>query len=219
MKVNARNNNIRKLTNSEWVQSVNTKNKLSRPLLFGCQISMSCFFARTNTLNPALHDCCRIITGWLKPANVTSIHLLAGIASPYIRESVSGHAKRQRQTTQTNHQFYDWVPSAGRLKSRNVFLGKLIIATEGRHGPQRWTEDVAKAVGEKRDAWKMVEYFRDIGEQPPTGLRHLYGQKKKAARRAVDRARRKNCTESLTKILAKRWNSRRHGIELRMEGT
>ena len=36
----------------------------------------------------------------------------------------------------------------------------------------------------------MIEGFRDRGEQPPTGLRHLYGQKKKAARRAVDRARR-----------------------------
>ena len=49
---------------------------------------------------------------------------------------------------------------------------------------------MATAVGEKRGAWKMIEGIRDKGEQPPTGLRHLYGQKKKAARRAVDRARR-----------------------------
>ena len=35
---------------------------------------------------------------------------------------------------------------------------------------------------QKREAWKR-------GEQPPTGLRHLYGQKKKVARRAVNRAR------------------------------
>ena len=45
-------------------------------------------------------------------------------------------------------------------------------------------------MGEKREAWKMIEGFRDRGEQPPTGLRHLYGRKKKAARRAVDRPRR-----------------------------
>ena len=44
--------------------------------------------------------------------------------------------------------------------------------------------------GEKREAWKMIEGFRDRGERPPTGLRHLYDQKKKAARMAVDRARR-----------------------------
>ena len=45
-------------------------------------------------------------------------------------------------------------------------------------------------MGEKREAWKMIEDIRDRGEQPSTGLRHLYCQKKKAARRAVDRARR-----------------------------
>ena len=44
--------------------------------------------------------------------------------------------------------------------------------------------------GKKREAWKMIDGIRDRGEQPPTGLRHLYGQKKKAARRAMDRARR-----------------------------
>ena len=49
---------------------------------------------------------------------------------------------------------------------------------------------MAKAVGEKREAWKMIEGIRDRGEQPPTGLKHLYGQKKKAARRTFDRARR-----------------------------
>ena len=59
--------------------------------------------------------------------------------------------------------------------------------------------------GRKREAWKLIECIRDRGEQPPTSLRHLYGQKKKAARRAVDRARRrmeeKNCTEILTKMV------------------
>ena len=40
------------------------------------------------------------------------------------------------------------------------------------------------------EAWKMIEGIRDRGEQPSTGLRHLYGQKKKEDRRAVDRARR-----------------------------
>ena len=43
---------------------------------------------------------------------------------------------------------------------------------------------------EKREAYEMIEGIRDRGEQPPTGLRHLCGQEKKAARRAVDRARR-----------------------------
>ena len=45
-------------------------------------------------------------------------------------------------------------------------------------------------MGENREAWKMIECIKDRGEQPPNSLKHLYGQKKKAARRAVDRARR-----------------------------
>ena len=49
-------------------------------------------------------------------------------------------------------------------------------------------EEVANAAGEKREAWKMIEGITDRGEQPSTGLKHLYGQKKKVARRAVDRA-------------------------------
>ena len=36
-----------------------------------------------------------------------------------------------------------------------------------------WTEEVSKAIGEKRETWRMIEGFRDRGEEPPTGLRHL----------------------------------------------
>ena len=67
---------------------------------------------------------------------------------------------------------------------------------------------MAKAVVEKREAWKMLKGIREGGEQPPTGLRHLYDQKKKkkTARRAVDHGGvwRKNCTKGLTKMVAKR---------------
>ena len=49
---------------------------------------------------------------------------------------------------------------------------------------------MAKTVGEKREAWMMMECIKVKGEQPATSLKHLYGQKKKAAMRAVDRARR-----------------------------
>ena len=59
---------------------------------------------------------------------------------------------------------------------------------------------MTKAVGDKREAGKMIECVRDRGEQPPTGLGHLYGQKKKAARRAMDRARR-SMEEELYRML------------------
>ena len=82
---------------------------------------------------------------------------------------------------------------------KNAFVGvaeELCSRSSGKGRTMRsrdqgwWTEEVTKAVGEKREAWKMIEGIRDRGEQPSTSLRHLYGQKKKAVRRAVDRARR-----------------------------
>ena len=85
------------------------------------------------------------------------------------------------------------------MQYKDAFVGvaeELCDRTSGIGGTPRsrnqgwWTEEVAKAVGEKREAWKIIESSRDRLEQPPTGLRYLYGQKKKAARRAVDRAHR-----------------------------
>ena len=53
-----------------------------------------------------------------------------------------------------------------------------------------WTEEVTKAARENREAWRTIEGIVDREEQTPTGLMHLNDQTKKAARRAVDRARR-----------------------------
>ena len=50
-----------------------------------------------------------------------------------------------------------------------------------RNRNQGWgTEEMAKAVVEKREAWNMIECIRDRGEQPSTSLStYMYGQKKK----------------------------------------
>ena len=55
-------------------------------------------------------------------ANVTSIHLLAGMAPPHTRRTVASCVESQRQTTQASHQLYDHAPSAGRLKSRKSLM-------------------------------------------------------------------------------------------------
>ena len=50
---------------------------------------------------------------------------------------------------------------------------ELCVRTSGKGGKPRsrnqgwWTEDVAKAVGEKQEARKMIECLRDRGVQPP----------------------------------------------------
>ena len=73
---------------------------------------------------------------------------------------------------------------------KDAFVGVaegLCGRTSGKGGTPRsinqgwWTGEVAKAMGEKRETWMMIEGMRDRGEQPPTGLGHLYGQKKKCS--------------------------------------
>ena len=66
---------------------------------------------------------------------------------------------------------------------------------------------MVKAVGEKREAWKMIEDIRDRGEQPSTGLKHCMARRRRRpGERWTDHGGvwRKKCTESLTKMVAKR---------------
>ena len=83
---------------------------------------------------------------------------------------------------------------------KDEFVGvaeELCGRTSGKGGTPRsrnqgwWTEEVAKAVREKRKAWKMIEGFRDRREQPCTHrLKAPVWPENKAARSAVDRTRR-----------------------------
>ena len=75
-------------------------------------------------LNPALHDCCRIISGCLKPTNLDSVHLLAGIAPSHTRRTVACRMEYTRQTTDASHQLCHHRPAARRLKSRKSFMRK-----------------------------------------------------------------------------------------------
>ena len=70
---------------------------------------------QANKLNPALHDCYRIISGCLKPTNLDSIHLLAGITPPHIKRTVACRMERTRQTTDARHQLFHHKPAASRL--------------------------------------------------------------------------------------------------------
>ena len=73
-------------------------------------------------LNPALHDCCRIISGCLKATNLDSVHFLAGISPPHVRRTVACRIERTRQTTDDRHQLFHHQPAASRLKSRKSFM-------------------------------------------------------------------------------------------------
>ena len=86
MKVNARNNIIRKLANSKWGCKASALRPSCLALCYSsaeytCPVWISSTHSRE--LNPALHVCCRIISGCLKPTNLDSVQLLAGIAPPH----------------------------------------------------------------------------------------------------------------------------------------
>ena len=105
MKVNARGDIIRGLADSEWGCGASTLRPSCLALCYSAAEYACPVWARSthaHKLNPALHDCCRIISGCLKPTNLDSVHLLAGIAPPHIRRTVACRMERTRQTPDTN---------------------------------------------------------------------------------------------------------------------
>ena len=73
MKVNARNNIIRKLANSKWGCKASTLKPSCLALCYTAAEYACPVWARSthaHKLNPALHDCCRIISGCVKPTHL-----------------------------------------------------------------------------------------------------------------------------------------------------
>ena len=115
MKVNERNNIIRRFANSTWGCNASVLRPSCLVLCYSsaeyaCPVWIR--FTHARKLNPALHVCCRIISGCLKPTNLDSVHLLADIAPPHIRRTVACRMERTRQTTDAIHQLF--VPSPTR---------------------------------------------------------------------------------------------------------
>ncbi|XP_064423748.1 fas-binding factor 1 homolog [Latimeria chalumnae] len=73
-------------------------------------------------IDPVLNECCRSITGCLKPTNVDSLYILAGITPPDIRRTVASRAERLHQTTDPRHPLYRHIPVTSRLKSCKSFI-------------------------------------------------------------------------------------------------
>ena len=108
------------------VQCIDTQTQLPRPLLLSFRVRLPCVgkvYTRAQAEPGPTHpDCCRIISGCLKPTNLDSVHLLAGIAPPHIRRTVACRMERTRQTTDIRHQLFHHQPAASRLKSRKSFM-------------------------------------------------------------------------------------------------
>ena len=91
-KTAARNNVLRKLANSKWGTHPSTIKTTALPLFYStaeyaCPVWESS--AHAHKADPVLNDACRTITGCLQPTNVENLCLLAGIAPPAVRRSVT----------------------------------------------------------------------------------------------------------------------------------
>ena len=73
-------------------------------------------------VDASLNDSCRCITGCLRPTNVDSLYVLAGIAPPGVRRSVARRTECRRQADDTRHPCHNHQPAPSRLKSRKSFL-------------------------------------------------------------------------------------------------
>ena len=84
-------------------------------------------------------------------------------------------------------------------KYKEAFVGaaeELCGRTSGKGGMSMssnqgwWTSEVAEAICEKKEAWKEIEKTNERRNEPDARMIHTSRQKKRAAKRAVDKARR-----------------------------
>ena len=93
-------------------------------------------------VDPVLNDACRAITGCLKPTNVKNLYLLAGIAPPAVRGSVTAQREREKQVNDNRQTLNGHNIPRKRLKSRNSFIhatDKLIQSPSTRR-LERWSQ-------------------------------------------------------------------------------
>ena len=125
VKVNTRNNILRKLTNSKWGCTPHTLRTSTLALCYTAAEYACPVWSRSvhaSKLDSALNNACRTITGCLKPTNTSNLHLLAGIAPPEIRRETASRTERLRHSTDPRHPLFRSEPAPTRLKSKRSFL-------------------------------------------------------------------------------------------------
>ena len=112
--------------------------------------------------------------------------------------------RRNKYKEQVTVKYEQLIEEVGGLeeewkKYKEAFVGaaaELCGRTSRKGGVSRnsnqgwWTSKVAEAVCEKKEAWKEIEKTKERGNEPDARMIHTYGRKKRAAKRAVDKARR-----------------------------
>ena len=104
LKTSARNNILKKLSNTKWGTSPSTIKTTALALSYSTAEYTCPVWERSThaeKIDPVLNEACRLITGCLKPTKVESLYQLAGIAPPSIRRSTISQREREKQTIDT----------------------------------------------------------------------------------------------------------------------
>ena len=123
-KTAARNNVMRKLANSKWGTHPFTIKTTALALCYSTAEYACPVWERSahaHKVDPVLNDACHAITGCLQPTNVENLYLLAGIAPPAVRRSVTAQREREKQVND-RHPLHGHNLPRKRLKSRNSFI-------------------------------------------------------------------------------------------------
>ena len=109
MKVEKRNNLLRKLSNSKWGANASTIRTTALSLSYSVAENAAPVWARSShahKLNTELNSVCRAVTGCMKPTIVEDLYLLAGIAPPDIRKGVCDRMENTKWETNEAHSLY-----------------------------------------------------------------------------------------------------------------
>uniref|UniRef100_A0A2S2Q8Z5 RNA-directed DNA polymerase from mobile element jockey n=1 Tax=Sipha flava TaxID=143950 RepID=A0A2S2Q8Z5_9HEMI len=147
MKVQARNNLLRKLAGSQWGAQPHTMRTTGIALCFStreyaCPVWSQSKHAKN--VSVALNDTCRIITGCLRPTPTHKLYLLAGIAPPEIRRRVTTDIEKTKQIKDERHPMFGHEIANTRLKSRKSFMqtAKELHESPQKARLQKWQDEL-----------------------------------------------------------------------------
>ena len=147
MKVEARNNLLRKLSGYEWGACPHTLRTTALALCYSAaEYASPVWFNSKHAayVDKARNETCRLVTGCLKPTNVDKVRVLAGIAPPSVRREIVARAERTKAETDSRHALFSYVPPQRRLKSRSSFMAasKTISVCPSKDRLELWTRAV-----------------------------------------------------------------------------
>ncbi len=125
MKVEARNNIMRKLVSTKWGAGPRTLRTTTLALYYstaeyGCAAWAR--FAHAKKVDIVLNNTMRIVSGCLRPTGIRHLPRACGIAPSAVRRSISVDVERTKKDRDPHHTMYGENAATSRLKSRKSFL-------------------------------------------------------------------------------------------------